>query len=191
MAFGLRLTFALPGEPRLKLDALMAEAQDLDLAGFSARHPEPALLFPASYGVGVDLSSSRVDTPTGGMKLAFGKKRRDHEDKPCPVVFFLVKTTRNPFANMITVGRTSNNDISLPLSSVSKLHAYFTRTPTGWTLSDGNATNGTFVEDRRLAPAASVVLTDGVTLGFGPETIATFYFSKGIFEFLRRSPRPG
>jgi len=168
----------------LKLDDLVAEVRGLDLEAFRSRHKEAALLFPTSFGLSPDLSATRVDTPSQGMAL--GKGAQKPGGRPSPVVFFLAKTGKNPFGNMITLGRATNNDVCLPLSSVSKLHAYFTELPSGWSLSDGNATNGTFVADKRLAPGASAALKDGVTVGFGPETIATFYRTEGLFELLRR-----
>jgi pSer/pThr/pTyr-binding forkhead associated (FHA) protein len=142
----------------LKLDALLVEARGLDLAAFRARHPEPALIFPTTPGDG----------------------------RPSPVVFFLAKTERNSLGDQVTIGRAENNDVCLPLSSVSKLHASFLGSRAGWSLRDGHATNGTFVADKRLAAGAEVTLRDGVTVGFGPETIATFYLTEGLFELLRR-----
>src|SRR5688572_32843577 len=49
-------------------------------------------------------------------------------NRPHPVhrfgsIVWLEKTRRNPFANLITVGRAPNNDIRYPLESLSKLHA--------------------------------------------------------------------
>jgi hypothetical protein len=185
----------------LKLAALQDEVRDLDLARFKAAHPEPALLFPANFASAVALGESRVDTPTQGLRLrdeqtttSFavrdGKKRSQPKlEKATPIVLFLTKSARNPFGNMITIGRAANNDVCLPLSSVSKLHAYFTQLPSGWALCDGNATNGTFVAEKRLAPGTSAPLACGAVVGFGPETIATFYLPDGLFTFLRASPR--
>jgi hypothetical protein len=64
----------------------------------------------------------------------------------------LAKRDSNPFSAMVTVGRAHNNDVVFPYDEVSKFHAFFLRTPSGWALVDAHSTNGTFVSGRRLRP---------------------------------------
>jgi pSer/pThr/pTyr-binding forkhead associated (FHA) protein len=49
------------------------------------------------------------------------------------------------------VGRTANNDIVLPLPSISKFHAYFRLQPDRVELNDAGSSNGTFIGALRLA----------------------------------------
>ncbi len=101
-----------------------------------------------------------------------------------PVVF-LEKSKRNPFESMITIGRASNNDYCLPLGTISKVHAYFTKTPTGvWRLTDQRATNGTWVDGLRLELGATANLAEGARLSFGPDARARFFTPVGLFGFL-------
>jgi hypothetical protein len=68
-------------------------------------------------------------------------------------VHVLRKQSANAFGMMITVGRTSNNDVVLPYEAISKFHAYFTQLPDGsWSLTDAKSMNGTFVSRKRLEP---------------------------------------
>jgi hypothetical protein len=105
------------------------------------------------------------------------------------VVVFLTKTNRNPFAGMITVGRTRNNDICLPLGSISKLHAYFVKKPgsDAWSITDQNATNGTIVDGFKLPSGGSAELHDGSRIGFGPDVFARYYTPAGLFGYLALS----
>ena len=117
-------------------------------------------------------SSSLDNTPT-------------REVRASSLVVFLVKSGRNPFESMITVGRATNNDHCLPLTTVSKVHAYFCASPGGaWRLHDQKATNGTFVDKQRLELGGSAALQDGSRIGFGPDARARFFTPSGLFGFL-------
>lgn len=88
-----------------------------------------------------------------------------------PLVFRLVKAnhTQNAFAMGVTVGRVGNNDITLPDDSVSRFHAFFQRDDKsgGWTLTDAESKNGTFLGEQRLEANQHVPLADGAKLRFG------------------------
>src|SRR5581483_12197746 len=57
-------------------------------------------------------------------------------------VVWLEKTRRNPFANLITIGRAPNNDIRYPLESLSKLHATLSFAGEHWQIQDHSSRNG-------------------------------------------------
>lgn len=79
----------------------------------------------------------------------------------------LVKSDRNPFERLITLGRARNNDVILLSSGVSKVHAWFsTEGPTGWVFQDNGSTNGTTHNDRLVPPKTNLPLRFGDTLGF-------------------------
>ena len=82
----------------------------------------------------------------------------------------ILRKVHNIFPRMITVGRTPNSDIVIPDDSVSKMHAYFQRLdgPTSFGVTDTGSTNGTFVNDVRLAVhAAPVPVLPGAHVRFG------------------------
>ncbi len=86
----------------------------------------------------------------------------------CSEVIVVAKTTRNPFAGIITVGRAKNNDIILAATSVSKVHAYLKQGESGqWTAEDKNSTNHTTLNTVQLEPSQERPLSIGDELVFG------------------------
>lgn len=87
--------------------------------------------------------------------------------------------------DMITIGRSPENDIVLYNRLISKSHAYLDlgSSDEAVYLVDTNATNGTFVNDIRLAPCGNYKLVDGDEISFGPET-KVVYFSPKAFQSL-------
>ncbi|MCO5171959.1 MAG: FHA domain-containing protein [Planctomycetes bacterium] len=76
----------------------------------------------------------------------------------------------NAFTMMITLGRASNNDISLNATGVSKFHAYVRADGDGHTLTDAGSSYGTEVAGRPLKPRverAPLRTGDVVRLGQG------------------------
>ena len=72
------------------------------------------------------------------------------------------------FPSMITIGRTSNNDLMLPSKHISKFHAYFRLLGGRLELGDAGSRNGTWVGPQRLEPkAAPVPVKAGDRLRFG------------------------
>ena len=79
---------------------------------------------------------------------------------PPAVLVMAVRKTQPIFPSMISVGRTTNNDISLNDNSISKFHAYFQTAGDAGRLKlfDAGSTYGTMVDDAFLpkkgAPAS-------------------------------------
>jgi pSer/pThr/pTyr-binding forkhead associated (FHA) protein len=79
-----------------------------------------------------------------------------------------IRKVIDTFPNMITVGRTANNDLVVSDVSVSKVHAFFTQTPHGLELADAGSKNGTWVGSEELpprGPARAVKLGDRLRFG--------------------------
>jgi hypothetical protein len=130
-------------------------------------------------------SDERRSDPTPRQAEAVGGFELGGESQ----VLFVAKSERNPFAHMITVGRASNNDLVFAQPTISKLHAYFRGSPSGWTLTDQKSTNGTFLEETALVPGNAVALGDGVALRFGLDLRARFFSASGLFQLLQRAFR--
>ena len=77
-----------------------------------------------------------------------------------------------------------NNDLVLPLKTISKEHALFGEGPSSWSVTDLRSTNGTYVDDHRLEPGMAVALSDGALLRLGPEVHAKFLLPVGLFAFV-------
>lgn len=194
-----------------ELSRLVAQG---DESSFVSKFPEPALVLasPAldSETKKVDTPSTGLPTEkafgrtssfdAGAYRVPPKSLSETHEDdSPTPratpgkafellgksEVLFVKKTERNPFQNMVTLGRAQNNDVIVPLSTVSKLHAILAHGPDGWTITDQRSTNGTMVDDERLEHPASAPLSDGTVVRFGPDVTAKFFTPPGLFEFLK------
>lgn len=95
----------------------------------------------------------------------------------------LIKRPDTPFAHMITVGRTGNNDVCVPDASVSRFHAYFRDTDGEWLVCDAGSRNGTRLNGRKLATRAETPLGSGSTLRIGDVT-ATFCTPPDLYALL-------
>ena len=93
------------------------------------------------------------------------------------------KSITNP--NMITIGRSPENDIVLYNRLVSKSHSYLDLGSSGDAIFivDNYSTNGTFVNNIKLSPTGNYQLADGDKISFGPET-KVVYFSPKLFHSL-------
>ena len=97
----------------------------------------------------------------------------------------------NAFGMMITLGRTSNNDLVVRNLNVSKVHAYFRRLGGEWLVNDGGSTNGTFHQGTRLTPRK-----DRIDLSSGDEVlfakVKTIFFSpEAFFDYLAELSETG
>jgi pSer/pThr/pTyr-binding forkhead associated (FHA) protein len=89
---------------------------------------------------------------------------------------------------MIFLGRSPNNDLVVPNTMVSKLHAYFCQVPGDrvYQLVDMDSTNGTFVNGERLLPSVKKNLRDADEVTFGPEMRLTFFTGPAFCELLQK-----
>ena len=99
-------------------------------------------------------------------------------------VYAVTKTNRNIFANGITVGRAPNNDVVVPIASVSKFHAWLKRENTGYTAYDARSRFGTFVGTTRAAPEGDkgIPISSGMQLKLG-EMALTFMDAEALHRW--------
>jgi len=93
------------------------------------------------------------------------------------VLYPVRKRLGRPFPDRIGMGRSSNADVCLRFASVSKYHAYISKTETGHVLHEARSRNGTFVDGKRLPAEGSAELRDGSRIGLGDELF--LFFSVG------------
>jgi hypothetical protein len=186
------------------LSQLAALAKSLDATSFVAARPDPVLLAadvrPLDGAASFDTSENALprtrrfdaashedtteETAYGPQGSPFAGALAEQTPpsgivRANPDVFPIIKTERNPFRSMITVGRSANNDIVLHGSSVSKVHAYFVRTDFRWWIHDQPSTNGTYVDEARV-PESGFPLADGARIAFGPRHAFRFYTARGL-----------
>jgi hypothetical protein len=91
------------------------------------------------------------------------------------LVYPIAKRPGRPFPDRIGVGRARTADLSLRSGSVSKYHAYFSRSADGsWFICDARSRNGTRVGDRRIEAGQNVKVDNGSQLTFGDEAFVFF-----------------
>jgi pSer/pThr/pTyr-binding forkhead associated (FHA) protein len=99
-------------------------------------------------------------------------------------VYEVIKSNRNIFANGITVGRAPNNDVVVPLASVSKFHAWLKQEGTTYTVYDARSRFGTFVGASRAAPEGDkgLPVSPDMQLKLGEITL-TFMDSSALYRW--------
>jgi hypothetical protein len=163
----------------VNLDALARATADLDEGTFVAKFAQPALLFKPPTGdthPGPDLETDRYALP--GQQLA-----KARESMGSSIVLFLKSNKGEPF---ISVGRGREADLAIPLGNVSRVHALFSQHSHGaWSVTDNRSTNGTFVNDAKVQPGATLELPEGAWVRFGADATVKFFTPLGLFGYLR------
>jgi len=79
-----------------------------------------------------------------------------------------IRKVQSTFPDMITVGRTANNDVVVTDVAVSRFHAFFELREDAVALADAGSRNGTTVNGEALKPRApATVVPPGSLVAFG------------------------
>jgi hypothetical protein len=171
----------------LTVDALRARATGAASAeAFAKACPGPALLVleDSEKGPGMaDVTPSRAfalatleGAASKGAAAARGYAGR---------AVFLAKRAGNPFPNMISLGRSTSNDVVIALETISKLHGYFLRESEGWFYTDYQSTNGTLVNGKKVEKGERRLLADGDRFRLGLDVNALFLVPSTLYERVR------
>lgn len=96
------------------------------------------------------------------------------------VKILAVEKVRPTFPDMITIGRTDNNDLVIKDVSVSKFHAFLSVDDGSVAATDAGSRNGTRVDGKPLEPRAEPTpLSSGSTLRVG--NLDLRYYDAGAF----------
>jgi hypothetical protein len=98
-------------------------------------------------------------------------------------LFPLAKKPGASFPDRITIGRTSNNDVVIADTSISRLHAYVKRVADSWVVADAGSKNGSWLKGAALVPRKEQPLTSRALLRFGDVDV-TFYLAADLFTAL-------
>ena len=112
--------------------------------------------------------------------LPFGREMRPEVELE---VYPLTKKPGASFPDRITIGRTANNDIVIPDSSVSRFHAYVRRDGNAWVLADAGSKNGSWLREDQLEARKEKPLASKAVLRIG-EVELTFYTAADLYAAL-------
>lgn len=162
---------------KLGKDAFLASSAP---AALIRTRPDPSATPPPDVDASRD-SSVDLETETfvGHEPAGAPAKRKSRRLEVYP----LAKKPNAPFPDMITVGRTPNNDVVLRDVTVSRLHAFFKHKGAAWQVADGGSKNGTFLDGAALAPRRETALGSGQVVKIGDLEL-TFYSAEDLFKLL-------
>lgn len=95
----------------------------------------------------------------------------------------LAKKSGAAFTEKITIGRTSNNDVVIPDTSVSRLHAYIRRDGSNWVVADAGSKNGSWLRGEALKARREQPLTSRSIVRLGDVDL-TFFVAVDLFAAL-------
>jgi hypothetical protein len=98
-------------------------------------------------------------------------------------IFPLSKKPGAAFPDRITIGRTSNNDIVINDTSISRLHAYVKRVNDRWVVADAGSKNGSSMRGATLEPRREQPLVSRAQLTLGDVDL-TFYIAADLYAAL-------
>ncbi|MHC4598819.1 MAG: FHA domain-containing protein [Planctomycetota bacterium] len=160
----------------------------LDKEAFVSRVKTPVLVVELDPKEQTDDSRFKtLDQPDGEERST---EQVSKKDGPFDVGEFLAvpleKTDRNTFHNMITLGRSSNNDVVVPHASVSKLHAIFRVDPSTQrvSISDAGSSFGSLLNGKPLPQGVDTQLNSGDTIRLADSVKATFLATVDFYEYL-------
>ncbi|HTM19098.1 MAG TPA: FHA domain-containing protein [Kofleriaceae bacterium] len=98
-------------------------------------------------------------------------------------VYPLIKKRGAPFADMITIGRTANNDVVIDDVTVSRFHAFFRNVNGGWVVADSGSKNGTTIEGQKMEARKERAVQSGAVIKLG-DVSTTFHLAASLFDVL-------
>ena len=167
----------------VSFEEMQEQAADATRDQFLDRFPVPAMLVvyrePDSGGEPLDPSSQGVQLLTVSIKSAAILRYLNH-------LAFLCKRPGNPYAHLISIGRSASNDIAVTVDSVSKVHGYFSVDNGLWSFTDHSSTNGSLLNDQPLLAGTKNTLRDGDLLQMGLEVTLEYYSPERLYDRLTR-----
>lgn len=170
----------------IALKALRADAAELALAEFEARHGAAFLLLTAA-----ELAQPKGPASTEVKVIGLDEPIAERTANISLLAYPVMRTERS-VGHLVTVGRTANNDVVIPDLSVSRFHAFLKVASGGaFQIQDANSTNGTSVNGHPVASQGNGAPTDlksgdNVRLG---QVELTFLGARELREFVKARDR--
>lgn len=153
---------------------------------FVEKYPDPVMVWLDSNSADIEAGFATTALAPGQLEALLDTSARQW------MIFAVTKSDRNNFKNMVTLGRTNNNDIVISDASVSKFHAYLSiRAGSGvYTVTDSGSSNGTSINDAKVEPHKHHPIESGETLVVGGVHLR-FYLSGDFFDFVEKLRQEG
>ena len=159
----------------------LERARGLSAEAFEKRYDHPVLLgrevLEEEFAFATAIADLDELNATGGRE-ADGLRIRDW-------VLPVNKPGAAPSNPRVFVGRSSNNDLSIPHPTVSKLHAYFTLENSKWWIVDVGSSNGTKVNGMKAPPRAKTALYDNDVVVLG-RCAFSFLLPRSLYDLVTR-----
>jgi len=162
-------------------DLIRAKASSSTLEEFLQEFPMPALV-TVFGGTDPNQSGEAIDPTSSGVQLLTVSIKSTAILRYLGKLAFVAKRPGNPFAHLISVGRSTSNDITLSVDSVSKVHGYFVQEDPGWRFTDHGSTNGSSVNGGEVESGEKVPLFDGSILKLGVEAMLEFVTPESLYQ---------
>ncbi len=161
----------------ITFEELKERTSHYSLQEFSRLFPLPGLLVVYQEEPGQEV----LDPTDRGVQLLTVSIRSRAILRYLSKVAFLSKRPGNPFGHLISIGRSKNNDITIGVDSVSKVHGYFVADGDDWFFTDHGSTNGSRINDRVLERGDKYPLRDGDLLHLGLEVAFDFLGPRSLY----------
>jgi len=169
---------------------VLEESAILTKAQFASKYPHSWLLCEAHKPPSAVPRRLEIASPATVMAAPIHKPSEDplshaaiRSQPDRFLLFALVKTDRNPWADRILVGRAKNNDVVLNNQSVSKVHACFAKNGARMQLSAYETLNPTLLNGAPVTPnGPAIPVNDGADVKFG--TVQCRYLETGSLHTL-------
>lgn len=168
------------------IEPYQAHAESDSLEEFVARFPNPFFLFARSRLWDATFLKARSVQDSGTVVL----QGHDYETQGGLVLVSGVKKRQDiqtPSSGII-LGRATDNDIVVPVASVSSIHARMSPPATqsgSWTITDLESSNHTFLNDAKIQPHSAMPVADGDFLRFGGNLLCWFITASRFHTMLR------
>ncbi len=162
-------------------DLIKEKATRLTREQFVEAFPVPALMVLFG-GAGPTHGGDALDAQDAGIQLMTVSIKSTAILRYLGKLAFIAKRPGNPYAHLISVGRSANNDITIAVDSVSKVHGYLVRDGGGWAFTDHGSTNGTGLNGNELTPGEKSRLFDGSVLRLGVEAMVEYVSPGALYD---------
>jgi FHA domain len=164
--------------PAGHVDDFVQELKRVGEVAFRKRHPTPVLIV-----TGRATRGTRAGTDEDTRVTSVAKSGKHRASLALVHRVFPLSKAANASSGPVLVGRTSENDVSIPEYSISKKHCAFELREGSMAVFDCGSTNGTLLNGTKIEGGTSVPLCGGEIITMGRFTFV-YETAAGFLEFV-------